>query len=698
MKGRGISDLRAEPQNPDQPPNVLLVIIDTLRADKLGCYGSQRIKTPHIDGLAKRGVLFTRTFAHNPLTMPSHANIMTGTTPPYHGVHDNENFVLRDQFLTLAEYFKAQGYSTGAVVGAYPLDSRFGIAQGFDFYEDAVAPRGAPKNSIGERRAEAVTAIAKNWLGWQKSAWFLWVHVFDPHYPYEPPEPFLSRYPEKPYDGEVAYVDSVLGEFFKYLEDSSHLDGTLIVLTSDHGESLGDHGEKTHGMLAYNSTLWVPLIVAFPGLKPARINQLAAHIDIFPTLCDLLGLEKPAGLQGVSLAPAVRGKKIPSRLIYFESLEPYYNFGWAPLRGFFSGKQKFFDNPIPELYDLEVDFAETVNLTENNPPTPFRSRLNQLMDTLSHPEAAGAEKKYDQATREMLRSLGYVGRSGFEKKAKFGPQDDVKTLLPVYNKSHSAYILKDVGEIDKGITQLQKIVAGGVRIYQPYIYLAELLREKGRTEETLAVLNEAARLFPANYEILRLHSRCLVEAGRNEETVELIRSRSLFQMDQDPRIWFFLGQAYSNMNDQPAAVEAYEKAVTADPEFAEAFLRLGVAYLALAEQKEEEDVPFQKSLEALRRALKINPGMTAAYRALGMTHFHSGDMDEAILNLETSLSQGLADGRIHYTLGRAYLSKGQKSKALANFMTCKNKYIASLTDEEKALLDILITQTQPVKK
>ncbi len=309
MKGRGISDLRAEPQNPDQPPNVLLVIIDTLRADKLGCYGSQRIKTPHIDGLAKRGVLFTRTFAHNPLTMPSHANIMTGTTPPYHGVHDNENFVLRDQFLTLAEYFKAQGYSTGAVVGAYPLDSRFGIAQGFDFYEDAVAPRGAPKNSIGERRAEAVTAIAKNWLGWQKSAWFLWVHVFDPHYPYEPPEPFLSRYPEKPYDGEVAYVDSVLGEFFKYLEDSNHLDGTLIVLTSDHGESLGDHGEKTHGMLAYNSTLWVPLIVAFPGLKPARINQLAAHIDIFPTLCDLLGLEKPAGLQGVSLAPAVREKK-----------------------------------------------------------------------------------------------------------------------------------------------------------------------------------------------------------------------------------------------------------------------------------------------------------------------------------------------------------------------------------------------------
>jgi arylsulfatase A-like enzyme/Tfp pilus assembly protein PilF len=697
-ESRGNDSARAATRNSEARQNVLLIVIDTLRADKLGCYGSQRVRTPNIDRLAKRGVLFTRAFAHNPLTLPSHANIMTGMTPPYHGVHDNENFNLRDQFLTLAEYLKAQGYSTGAVVGACPLDSRFGIAQGFDFYEDNVAPKGSPRNSIGERSASAVAALAENWLSWQKPGWFFWMHVFDPHYPYEPPEPFLSQYPEKPYNGEVAYVDSVLGEFFKYLEENGHLEQTLIILTSDHGESLGDHGEKTHGMLAYNSTLWVPLIVSFPGLKPARIEQRAAHIDIFPTVCDLLGLEKPAVLQGVSLVPAMKGKKIPSRQIYFESLEPYYNFGWAPLRGFLSGKQKFLDCPIPELYDLEVDFEETVNLAENNPVSAFRSQLGQLLKTLSHPDADGAEKRYGQETREMLRSLGYAGRSGFEKKTKFGPQDDIKRLLPIYNKVHSAYILKDSGETDKGIAELRKTIAAGAKIYQAYLYLAQLLREKGLHQDSLEVLEEGIRRFPANYEILRLYSRCLLDAGRYAEVVELVRSRSLFQMEQDPRIWYFLGQAETNLNDYPAAVDAFERAVDADPEFAQAYLELGQAYLSFSEHEEEEEALYQKSIAALKRALKIDPGLTAAYRVLGLAYFHSGDMDEAILNLEASLSQGLADGRLHYALGRAYLSKGNKSKALASFTACKSKYIDALSEEEKNYLDILITRSQPRKK
>ncbi len=695
---RGIAGPRIEPRIPSPRPNVLLIIIDTLRADKLGCYGSQRVKTPFIDRLARSGVLFNRTFAHNPLTLPSHANIMTGMTPPYHGVHDNGNFKLRDQFLTLAEYLKAQGYATGAVVGAGAVDSRFGIAQGFDFYEDKVAPKGAPKSSIGERRADAVTALAKNWLGWQKAEWFFWMHVWDPHYPYKPPEPFLSQYPEKPYNGEVAYVDFVLGDFFKYLEDSGQLGRTLVILTSDHGESLGDHGEKTHGMLAYNSTLWVPLIISFPGLKPARVDQPAAHVDIFPTICDLLGLDKPAGLQGMSLAPSIRGKKNPQRSIYFESLEPYFNFGWAPLRGFISGKQKFFDSPIPELYDLEVDFNETVNLMEATAPGAYRSELAKLTKTLSHPEADGAQRSYDQGTREMLRSLGYAGRSGFEKKENFGPQDDVKSLIPIYNRSHSAYVLKDSGEADRGIAELRKLVNAGPRIYQPYLYLAQLLREKGLNEDALNVLGEGRRRFPANYEILRLSARCLLDLERHEEVVELVRSRNLFQMEQDARIWYFLGQAYANLGDHQGAAEAFERAVTADPEFAEACLSLGLAYLSLSEQREAEEALYQKTIEVLKQALKVDPGLTDAYRALGLAYFHSGDMDEAILNLEASLSQGLADGKLHYALGRAYLSRGNRAKALLNFTVCKNKYVDSFSDEEKSYLDALITRSQPAKK
>ena len=212
------------------------------------------------------------------------------------------------------------------------------------------------------------------------------------------------------------------------------------------------------------------------------------------------------------------------------------------------------------------------------------------------------------------------------------------------------------------------------------------------------MLGEGIRRFPANYEILRLYSRSLLDAGRYQEVVALIRSRSLFQMEQDPRIWYFLGQAQTGLGDHPAAIEAFEKAVAADPEFAEGCLSLGLAYLSLSEQKEEEENLYRKSIEILKKALKLNPGLTDAYRALGMATFHAGDMDEAILNLEASLSQGLADGRIHYALGRAYLSRGNKAKALASFNICKSRYLDSFTDEEKSYLEVLIVRSQPNKK
>ena len=341
---------RAAESTGASPLNVLLVTIDTLRADKLGCYGNKRVKTPNIDALAQDATLFTRAFAHNPLTLPSHANILLGTTPPYHGVHDNMNFTVRDEFLTLAEHLKHSGYRTGAVIGAFPLDSRFGLDQGFDFYDDDFKKRGAPKHAVGERRAEVVTQIAQRWLDEQASPWFLWMHIWDPHFPYDAPEPFLSQYQKKPYDGEVAYVDSVLGTFLHHMTERDVMDKTLVVVTSDHGESLGDHGEKTHGMFAYNSTIWVPLIFRIPGIQPRKSSQQVSHIDIFPTVCDVLGIGKPDALQGCSLLMATQGKKLPVRRIYFESLEPYYNFGWAPLRGFIHGKDKFIDSPIFEFY------------------------------------------------------------------------------------------------------------------------------------------------------------------------------------------------------------------------------------------------------------------------------------------------------------------------------------------------------------
>ncbi len=253
--------------------NFLLITIDTLRPDRLSCYSSEHLKTPNIDGLAEKGVLFLKAFAHTPTTLPSHTNILLGVTPLYHGVHDNSNFVVGKEFLNLGRHLKSQGYATAAFVGAFPLDSRFGLTRGFDVYDDNYGSTSSEEFSYVERRAEVVVERALDWLDNQSTPWFLWVHCFDPHQRYGPPEPFKTQYKTNPYDGEVAYVDFTLGKLFAYLEENGLNDDTLIIFTGDHGESLGQHEESTHGYFGYNSTIWVPLIISFSGIKKGRIRQ-----------------------------------------------------------------------------------------------------------------------------------------------------------------------------------------------------------------------------------------------------------------------------------------------------------------------------------------------------------------------------------------------------------------------------------------
>ena len=296
--------------------NVLLITIDTLRSDRLSCYSDEHLNTPNIDSLAERGILFTKAFAHTSTTLPSHANILFGTTPLHHGVHDNSNFIIREKFLSAAEHLKKYDYATAAFIGAFPLDSRFGISQGFDLYDDDYDVRSSKTDLGKERKADIVVDRAISWLKEQNSLWFLWIHCWDPHDPYEPPEPFKKQFSKNPYDGEVAYVDHVLGRLFKYMEENNLFDTSLIIFTGDHGESLGEHNEETHGLFAYNSTIWIPLIISVPDLKPRKVKQYVSHIDIFPTICEVLDIEKPAFLHGTSLLPALKGKKLQKRAIY----------------------------------------------------------------------------------------------------------------------------------------------------------------------------------------------------------------------------------------------------------------------------------------------------------------------------------------------------------------------------------------------
>ena len=299
----------------NRPQNLLLITIDTLRADHLGCYGNQNIQTPTIDALAAQGMLFQQAFTPVPITLPSHASILTALYPPAHGIRDNGYFILDDSHQTLAEILKEKGYITGAIVASYVLNSRFGLAQGFDFYEDNIVPDPNGNNPFRyERRADAVVALAEDWLSKNKGEkFFLWLHLFDPHDPYEPPEPYKSEYAQTPYDGEIAFTDACLGQLLKKMEELKIQQNTLIVLTSDHGEGLGEHGEKTHSTFIYDTTLHVPLIISIPGLKAAgrSYDFLVRTTDILPTALGLMGLAKTEEKygQGINLTPLLNKEK-----------------------------------------------------------------------------------------------------------------------------------------------------------------------------------------------------------------------------------------------------------------------------------------------------------------------------------------------------------------------------------------------------
>jgi arylsulfatase A-like enzyme len=281
------------------PPrsNLLLITVDTLRPDRLGCYGADRPSTPHIDAMAESGALFLNAYAHNPLTLPSHVNLLVGTTPLQHGVHENSLAVLTETHETLAEHLKARGYATAAFIGSFSLDSRFGLAQGFDVYDDSYPSRADGLAVIPERPAQAVLGAAISWMEQADSPWFVWIHLWDPHAPYLAPSPYRETYGDDPYAGEVAYVDAGLGGLFDFMSANHLKEKTLMVFTGDHGEAFGEHGETRHGYFAYNTTLRVPLIVTGPGIPRGKtIRRNAAHIDVFPSICAWLGTDPPSVL------------------------------------------------------------------------------------------------------------------------------------------------------------------------------------------------------------------------------------------------------------------------------------------------------------------------------------------------------------------------------------------------------------------
>lgn len=685
----------AGPGRPAARPNLLLVTVDTLRADRVGFYSGRHVRTPNIDALARRGAVFTRAFSHCTTTLPAHTDILLGATPLYHGVHDNANFVVGQEFLTLAEHLKAAGYATGAFIGGFPLESRFGLDQGFDTYDDRLDRVGPTPGDSWTRRAEAVVSSALAWLDGRRSPWFLWVHLWDPHEPYEPPEPYRTRFAGRPYDGEVAYVDEALGTLFGRLERTGLDRSTLVVLTGDHGESLGEHGEATHGFLAYNATLWIPLIIAHPGMPHRVAGAPVAHADIFPTVCALLGVGNPGRLQGVSLVGAMKGEPAEARPIYFESLTPFYSMGWAPIVGYIDGEEKFIDSPVPEVYDLGEDPAESVNRAGPADLAQKKARLAGLVESLGSALAGTAARPSDRETVERLRSLGYAaaspGGAGSARTA-FGPEDDAKALMPFYNRSLAALSLFEAGRKREAIEEARAVIDARRNISTAYLNLAHFLKEEGRPAEAATVLRQGFEALPGNYYIFLEYVTCLYEAADFDGAIAVFEGQRPAQVDFDPLIWNYAGLAWLKKGHGAKARSSFEKALAIDGDSALSWYNLGNLDYFLFQATGDRG-RLGPAADSLRRSVALDPSNGPARYVLGATLYQLEDFPAAVASLESALAADPAIAEALYYLGLAHLRAGDPAKACLRLKDYRGTaHFRGLPDEERAAVDGLIAR------
>ncbi len=444
-------------RKPQAPPDILLISIDTLRADRLGCYGYRAGRTPTIDRMAAESAVFDAVVAPLPVTLPSHASMLTGLIPPRHGVRVNEAHRLADRHVTLAEALKADGYQTGAFVGALPMAKAGGLDQGFSVYDDELSSKrleGRAAVARQERYAEEVLAVAQRWLRSTDPTRpvFAFIHLYDPHAPYEKPAPGTGA---PGYDGEVAHVDKELGSFFSTLKRDARWSNLLTVVTSDHGEGLGEHSEKSHGVFVYESTLRVPLIAHWPGsISPRRVAQPVGLIDIPPTLLELAAAPPLPGIDGKSLSPLLKGAVQEDRSFYFESLLGEIKFGWAPLRGMRDGDLKYIAAPRPELYDLASDPHELTNLHAQRPRDA--ARLAAYLDAVGRGTRETSE--VDEETLAALATLGYVSAPPVDT-ANLADRPDPKDLIEIYDRYQDAHMVFAAGRTDEALTLMESLEA-----------------------------------------------------------------------------------------------------------------------------------------------------------------------------------------------------------------------------------------------
>ena len=610
-------------------PDVFLITIDTLRADHVHCYGYDRIRTPALDLLAEQGIRFNQAFTPSPITNSSHTSIMTGLLPSSHGVNDF-GVPLAAIYPTLAELLTKGGYRTAAFIGAVILDSKNlapGLDRGFEFYDNfPELPTTTSRWGRLERRGMEVEQRAESWLNTHPAgAHFVWVHLYDPHDPYEPPPPYSEVYKDRLYDGEIAYADSALGRFLAYLKKLGWYEGAMIVVVGDHGEGLGEHHEDTHGIFLYDSTTRVPLIVKLPNRREAgrTVEGQVRTTDIMPTILKLLGIAAPANLDGDSLEPFLNGIEATPRTVFGETNYPL-RFGWAPLRSVRMEGFKFVEAPKPELYDLRADPGESLNHYEpwNGTVQSLRRALAELSAKSPTTEKA-SPAAVSASTIDELQALGYLG-SADARSATDVPQPsllpDPKDKIEEQNLLHTAMMASEDGEPDKARVALEKVL-------QLDESSAIALRQLGRLE-----------MASGNY---------AKAAGY------LRRARDVHPNDATDALEY--GKALELSGDLPGARDALLASLKLNPDQFEARLALGRVYLGLNDSNAAED-----QFEA---AVLLQPGSSDAQINLAKALIHQKKFAEAVELLEVVTEPSSRDPEIFELLAQAYSSLGRWQEA-----------------------------------
>jgi arylsulfatase A-like enzyme/Flp pilus assembly protein TadD len=652
-------------QTPAIKPNVVLITIDTLRADRLGCYGYTKAQTPNLDRLASEGILFANAVSHVPLTRPSHASIFSGLYPFEHGIHDNIASPLNSKIPVLAETLKQNGYRTAAFVASFVINSQSGLQRGFDQYADRFDPKKQPTDFAMtlEKRGSEILEEFKNWKSTTARApYFAWLHLYDPHFPYAPPSPYSKSFADRPYDGEVAYTDEIIGKALKLFDKN-----TLLILTSDHGESLGDHGENAHSYYIYDATLHVPLIFHWPGRLPAKQKVMvqARSIDLYPTILDLISIQKPSKLSGVSLKPWLNTQQPadPAHPSYSEAFTPWLHFGWSRLIGVRHNGWKYIEAPRAELYNLYTDPGELKNVYSQQ-----KNRANQMKQWLS--KVGALENKplpsapeMDPEMMEKLASLGYAGggttppatgnladpkdkiedfklfnrlvREGVEDfqnqrykdaASKFQTLKDrnVPSFEVHYYLGRSLLLLKSY---DKSSMELALAIQKLPHFLPAYRDLADAEEGRKRPEQAEKVLLEGLKVAPGNPTVTQPLA-WLYQRQKRYKDAERILVEQLKKFPDDPEGMYRLAAVYRDTQRQEQALAQLRQIVKKYPNEAEAHNQIGMIYGAQKKLQEAyqsfstaaklapNDEHIRKNLEIVNMKMAAAPASTVRFRII----------------------------------------------------------------------------------